>query len=72
MGTFNFYPEFVADQVLTADHLNELFDYLDEQDRLTRRCLIGIGIVCGLEVTLYRARNPHQPRCRCYLKRIFH
>jgi hypothetical protein len=51
MGTFNFYPEFVADQVLTADHLNELFDYLDEQDRLTRRCLIGIGIVCGLEVT---------------------
>jgi len=51
MGTFNVYPEFVADQVLTADHLNELFDYLDEQDRLTRRCLIGIGIVCGLEVT---------------------
>jgi hypothetical protein len=51
MGTFNFYPEFVADQVLTAEHLNELFDYLDEQDRLTRRCLIGIGIVCGLEVT---------------------
>jgi len=49
MGDFTIYPEFVADQVLTADHLNELFDYLDEQERLTRTCLIGIGIVCGLE-----------------------
>ncbi|MDB5908856.1 MAG: hypothetical protein JWP34_2970, partial [Massilia sp.] len=29
-------------------HLNQLFDYLGEQERLTRANLIGIGIVCGL------------------------
>ncbi len=44
------YPVFEANQVLTNAHLNDLFDYLDEQTRLTRSNLIGIGIVCGLEV----------------------
>ena len=44
------YPKFVADQVLTSDNLNDLFGYLDEQDRLTRANLLGIGIVCGLQV----------------------
>lgn len=42
------YPHFEANQVLTKDHLNRLFDYLDEQERITRSNLIGIGIVCGL------------------------
>ena len=51
MSHFNFYPHFVADQVLTANHLNELFNYLDDQERLTRNHLIGIGIVCGLELS---------------------
>ncbi|MDX1672417.1 MAG: hypothetical protein R3211_08740, partial [Balneolaceae bacterium] len=47
---------FEEDQVLTAQHLNELRTYLDHQDRLTRTHLIGIGILCGLEV-----KNPdHQ------------
>ena len=46
------FPEFVADQVLTSENLNNLFDYLDEQDRLTRVNLIGIGIVCGLELKI--------------------
>ncbi len=50
MTEFNSYPVFVADQVLSADHLNEIVNYLDEQDRLTRNKLIGIGIVCGLEL----------------------
>lgn len=50
MAEFNTYPIFVADQVLTADHLNEVVNYLEEQDRLTRNRLIGIGIVCGLEL----------------------
>ena len=50
MAEFNTYPIFVADQVLTADHLNEVVSYLDEQDRLSRNKLIGIGIVCGLEL----------------------
>jgi PKD repeat protein len=44
------YPEFVSDQVLTAANLNDMFDYLDEQERMTRTNLIGIGIVCGLEI----------------------
>jgi len=44
------YPVFEANQVLSSSHLNELFEYLDEQTRLTRANLIGIGIACGLEV----------------------
>ncbi len=46
------YPIFEANQVLTSEHLNEIFNYLDEQERLTRANLIGIGIVCGLEIKL--------------------
>ena len=38
-------------QVLTHDQLNAVVDYLDAEDRLTRRWLLGAGIVCGLEVT---------------------
>ncbi|MFH5885777.1 PKD domain-containing protein [Halalkalibaculum sp. DA3122] len=45
-----FFPIFEEDQVLSAHHLNELRTYLDEQDRMTRSHLVGIGIVCGLEV----------------------
>ena len=44
------YPEFVADQILTAHDLNESFNYLDEQERLTRIKLLGMGIVCGLQI----------------------
>ena len=44
------YPLFEANQVLTSHHLNQIFDYLDEQERLTRANLIGIGIECGLEI----------------------
>lgn len=50
--SFANYPVFQANQVLTSGHLNDLFDYLDEQTRLTRANLIGIGIVCGLEIKL--------------------
>ncbi len=44
------YPVFESGQVLTSAHLNDLVEYLEPQDRLTRNKLIGIGIVCGLEV----------------------
>lgn len=44
------YPVFEGNQVLTADQLNKLFNYLDQQNRLTRTHLLGIGIVCGLEL----------------------
>ena len=50
MSNSSAYIIFEADQVLTNDHLNELFNYLDVEERLTRNKLIGIGIVCGLEV----------------------
>ncbi len=46
-----FYPIFEEDQVLTAEQLNSLRSYLGRQDRVTRSHLIGIGIVCGLELT---------------------
>lgn len=49
------FPEFVADQLLTAKNLNDLFHYLDVQERGTRTNLIGIGIVCGLELTVNSA-----------------
>ena len=46
----NFLPKFERDQVLSHDHLNGLVTYLEEQDRFTRNKLIGMGVVCGLEV----------------------
>ena len=44
------YSRFVKDQVLTEVQLNEVIDFFEDQHRLTRTCLIGTGIVCGLEV----------------------
>ena len=44
------YPVFEGSQVLTSSQLNNLFGYLDQQDRFTRARLIGIGILCGLDV----------------------
>jgi hypothetical protein len=46
------YPVFEANQVLTNEHLNRLLTYLDEQNRLTRVTLHGIGVGCGLEVSV--------------------
>lgn len=46
------FPIFETNQILSNSHLNQVFDYLDEQVRLTRANLIGIGIVCGLEIRL--------------------
>lgn len=46
------YPVFEPNQVLSDVHLNQAFNYLDEQERLTRANLIGIGIICGLEIRM--------------------
>lgn len=46
------YPVFEPNQVLSETQLNNVFNYLDEQNRLTRANLIGIGIVCGFKVSL--------------------
>ncbi|ACF11304.1 hypothetical protein Cpar_0891 [Chlorobaculum parvum NCIB 8327] len=51
----NYYPLFEVNQVLSASHLNTLHDRLDEQNRLTRATLHGIGIVCGLEISVSKS-----------------
>ena len=51
MNTNTQYPVFEADQVLTPKNLNDIVSYLNTQDLKTRRELIGIGVVCGLEVS---------------------
>ena len=45
------YPVFEADQVLSQKHLNKLISYLEEQDRMSRISLLGMGIVCGLDIS---------------------
>ncbi|WP_299899256.1 PKD domain-containing protein [uncultured Aquimarina sp.] len=44
------YRSFVDDQVLTAEQLNTIIEYFEDQNRLIRICLSGVGIVCGLDV----------------------
>ncbi len=51
------FPKFVPDQLLTSDDLNQLFGYLDEQNRMTRTNLIGVGIVCGLHIQLNNTKT---------------
>lgn len=48
----NILPEFESRQVLTSDELNWLTSYLDSQNRLSRRMLIGCGLIGGLQVKL--------------------
>lgn len=51
------FPVFQSNQVLTDRHLNQLRGYLDEQNRLTRSQLIGVGILSGLEVLTGSTNN---------------
>lgn len=46
------YHTFVKDQVLTETQLNEFLDYFEDQDRLSRISLSGVGIVCGFEPSI--------------------
>ena len=50
------YPVFENGQVLTSSQLNDLGEYLEQQDRATRSRLIGIGIACGFDVD-YQPEN---------------
>lgn len=45
------YHSFTNDQLLTAKQLNEFLSYFEDQDRLSRICLTGVGIVCGFELS---------------------
>lgn len=42
------YELFRENQLLTHEQLNKFIRYFEDQDRLTRTCLIGVGLVCGL------------------------
>jgi len=51
------YSKFNKNQVLTETQLNGFLDYFDDQDRLTRTSLSGVGIVCGFNVTYNDGNN---------------
>jgi hypothetical protein len=44
------YHTFVDNQVLTKDQLNGFISYFEDQDRLSRVFLHGVGIVCGFDL----------------------
>ena len=46
------YRKFNANQALTEGQLNEFIDYFDDQDRLSRTRLSGVGIACGFKTML--------------------
>ena len=46
------YRSFADDQVLTANQLNNLIQYFEDQGRLSRVCLNGVGIVCGFQLSI--------------------
>ena len=50
------YAVFERDQVLTHEQLNSVAEYLDDQSRLTRTQLLGVGIVGGLLPALGKGR----------------
>ena len=46
------YHTFEDNQVLTKDQLNEFINYFEDQDRMSRVFLSGVGIVCGFELKI--------------------
>lgn len=51
------YSAFAKDQLLTHTDLNQVIDYFEDQDRLSRICLNGVGIVCGFKPTFITGEN---------------
>ena len=45
------YSIFEKDQVLTASQLNSVASYFEDQTRLSRTQLLGVGLVCGLQIS---------------------
>lgn len=45
------YRKFNDNQALTEGQLNEFIDYFEDQDRLSRTRLSGVGVVCGFKST---------------------
>ncbi|MGS2739386.1 PKD domain-containing protein [Sinomicrobium sp. M5D2P17] len=51
------YHSYKKDQVLTHTQLNESIDYFEDQIRLSRISLSGVGIVCGFNLRFNPAEN---------------
>lgn len=51
------YHTYKKDQVLTHTQLNESIDYFEDQVRLSRISLSGVGIVCGFKIHFNPADN---------------
>ena len=51
------YHTFVDNQVLTKDQLNEFINYFEDQDRMSRVFLTGVGIVCGFQLSFNASDN---------------
>lgn len=47
----NEYPVYVPDQFLSSENLNTSFNYLEEQERITRYGIVGQGIIKDLTYT---------------------
>ncbi|WP_339712406.1 hypothetical protein [Cyclobacterium amurskyense] len=54
------YRNYKADQVLTHTQLNETIAYFEDQDRLSRIALTGVGIVHGLSISKRGAEGGDQ------------
>lgn len=53
METTTTVPLFESNQILSSTHLNQLRDYLDNEIRISRTKLSGVGIADGLSIKLY-------------------
>lgn len=51
--TGNIYEEFRPDQVLTHNNLNKLVNYFEDQDRISRIYLSGVGVGGGMNITSF-------------------
>ncbi len=49
------YRKFNVNQVLTEGQLNEFIDYFEDQDRLSRTHLSGVGVACGFKPIYFDA-----------------
>ncbi|MGJ8744940.1 hypothetical protein [Polaribacter sp.] len=50
------YSKFDKNQVLTETQLNNFLDYFDDQNRLSRTSLSGVGIACGFNLSYTKVK----------------
>lgn len=51
------YRKFNENQALTEGQLNEFIDYFEDQDRMSRTRLSGVGIACGFKASFIDLNN---------------